>query len=256
MTIRDQTAWLKGGSARCPHPPPAGKRVWRIVLLGAPGVGRGSQAQLLTRALGACALSTGELLRETRTRPSRLGPALASARMHLTRGELVPDLVMLALLRERQTCLTCRGGFLLDGFPRTWGQAKALEAWLSQIEARLDAVIEYELPETALVARVVARRVCHRCQATFHLQNKPPRVAGVCDECGSELVQTADDYPSVVAPRLRAYAAATQPLLDYYRQAGLLVTVSAAGTPPEVFSRTLDALAAREPPAREPPPAS
>lgn len=244
MTTRDRTAWLQGGDARCAHAPPRVGRAWRIVLLGPPGVGKGAQARLLTRALGACPLSTGDVLRTARNGRST-GPALAEALGRVARGELVPDLVMLEVVHERRQCLDCRGGFLLDGFPRTLGQAVALDAWLAASGTELDAVLDYQLDDAALVARLSGRRICPRCQAVFHLQHHPPRRAGLCDECESELVQRPDDEPAAIAVRLRAFAEATAPLTGYYRERGRLVAIPAGGAPTEILAHTLDWLAAR-----------
>jgi len=243
--VRERTAWLQGGGADCPLSPPAVHRIWRLFLLGPPGVGKGTQAGLLSRALGACPLSTGDLFRAARARDAAPGSAMARARACMERGELVPDDLVLALVRERARCLHCRGGFLLDGFPRTAPQADAIDALLATEHLTLDAVVSYELPDAELAARISGRRVCPECKAVFHLTGHPPAADGVCDRCGAQLAQRADDRPEAARTRLAAYATDTAPLIAHYRACGLLLTVDATGRPEEIFARTLDALAER-----------
>ena len=242
--VHDKTAWLQGGSAVCLQPPPDVQRTWRLVLLGPPGVGKGTQAELLSRALGACALSTGDVFRAAKGRAAAPGSAMAEAQKYMERGDLVPDETVLALISERGRCLHCRGGFMLDGFPRTRPQAQSIDALLAREHLQLDAVISYELPPTEIIARITGRRVCPKCKAVFHVASRPPRTAGVCDQCRGELVQRPDDRPEAVKVRLDAYAAATTPLADHYRAQGLLVPIDASGRPEDIFAHTLDALAA------------
>jgi adenylate kinase len=158
------------------------------------------------------------------------------------RGELVPDATVIELVRERVTCLHCPGGFLLDGFPRTVVQAEALDSLLAGQDLALDAVVSFELPREDIVARLSGRRTCIRCKAVYHVQARPPRAAGICDQCGEKLVQRDDDRPEAVRVRLWAYETSTQPLTVYYQQAGILVSVSAAGAAEQVFERTIAAL--------------
>ncbi len=242
---RDRSAWLHGPDARCQDPPPRfpGRR---FVLLGAPGIGKGTQAALLSAAFGACHLSTGDLFRAAlHGDGDRLSPAMRDALARMRRGELVPDVTVLDLVRERVECLRCRGGFLLDGFPRTVPQATALDRMLSDEELGLDAVLSYELPEEAIVARIGGRRTCPACKSVYHVELRPPRTAGRCDACGGELVLRDDDQPAAVHVRQAAHAANTAPLLDYYGRRDLLVSVDADGSPEVVFDRTLAALCAR-----------
>jgi adenylate kinase len=241
----DRTAWIEGGCATCLHPPATVRRPWHIVLLGPPGVGKGTQAELLNQTLGACPLSTGEIFRAARGHSVAPGSAMAAAQAQMQRGELVTDDTVLALVRERTRCLHCTGGFMLDGFPRTLAQARALDQLLREEELTLDAVISYELPSEQLIARLSGRRVCPKCKAVFHVAAHPPRVAGMCDNCGTALIQRPDDNPEAVAVRLDAYAAATAPVASHYRAQGLLVSVVADGEPTRIFSRTLESLAAR-----------
>lgn len=237
--------WLLGPGHDC-EPRTTGTRPYRLILLGAPGVGKGTQAALLSARLGACQLSTGDVLRGARTLDAcDRSPAIEAALDAMSRGELVPDDVVLQIVRERVDCLRCGGGFLLDGFPRTLAQADALGALLVHERVGLDAVVSYELPIPAIVARLGGRRVCPACKAVFHLETQPPRAAGRCDHCGTALVQRDDDRPDAVRVRMETYAEATAPLIDYYASRGLLVRVTAHGTPDDVLRRTLDALDAR-----------
>lgn len=244
MPLRDRTAWLEGRGAICPQPTPRVQRPWRLVLLGPPGAGNDTQGELLSRALGACLLSTGDVFRAAHGRIAAPGTAMAAAQTCVVRGELVPDEIVLALIGERGRCLHCSGGFMLDGFPGTVAQAEALDSLLAKDHLRLDAVISYELSAEQLVARLGGYLVCPRCKAVFHATTHVPHTAGCCDDCGSELVQPADDRPESARVRLAAYAAATAPLIDFYRDQGLLVSIAATGEPGEILARTLDGLAA------------
>ncbi len=236
----DRTAWLKGGDATCLMPPrkPPGQ-VWRIIMLGAPGVGKGTQADLLSERLGCCHLSTGDVFRSARcSGAARLSPAMQDAVNHMHRGELVPDTTVLDLVRERQRCLHCAGGFLLDGFPRTVAQAEALEKLLAEEKVQLDVVLNYELPLAQVIARIAGRRTCSECKAVYHLAKHAPQIAGRCDACGGELFQRDDDRPEFIMVRMQAYEESSRPLIDFYQQRGRLVTISAEGAPEEIYQRT------------------
>lgn len=215
--------------------------MWRLVLVGPPGVGKSTQAGLLGRNLGACALSTGDVLRHAKL-PLPPGSALAEAHEYMQRGELVPDATILDLLAERSRCLHCRGGFMLDGFPLTRPQALSLDALLTREKLQLDAVVYYILPTPELVTRISGRRVCPRCQAVYHVTAHPPRSAGCCDHCGNRLEQRTDDRPESVTIRLNNYLTMTLPLVDYYQSRGLLVRIEASGRPERIAEETLDAL--------------
>ncbi len=241
----DRAAWLKAGDARCSVEAPAPARPFRLVLLGAPGVGKGTQAEMLQDRLGACQLSTGDVFRAAKSLDAcERTPALNEALDLMRRGALVPDTTVLEMVRERVGCLRCRGGFLLDGFPRTVGQAEALEQILAQEQLRLDAVLSYDLPIERIVSRLSGRRTCGGCKAVYHVEARPPKVAGVCDACGGKLLQREDDRPESIRVRMAAYEQSTAPLADFYRRKGLLVSISAEGTPEEIFSRTVQALEA------------
>jgi adenylate kinase len=242
-TQRDRTAWLKGGAACCANPPQKPRVRRRLVLLGAPGVGKGTQAELLSAALGACHLSTGDIFRAAKAMDAcELSPALSSALGSMKRGELVPDQTVLDLVRERTKCLRCEGGFLLDGFPRTVAQAEALEKLLNKQKLKLDGVLNYELPLPEVVARLSGRRTCPDCKAVFHVEARPPKQAGVCDHCGGRLYQREDDRPESIRVRMDAYEKSTAPLAEFYRQRRLLIPVSGEGSPEEIFERSLLAL--------------
>ena len=237
---QDRTAWLKGGGAQCKMPPrtPLG-RPWRIVLLGAPGVGKGTQAELLYERLGTCHLSTGDIFRTAKCLPSGdLTPSMHDALDFMRRGALVPDQTVLGLVGERLRCLRCSGGFLLDGFPRTVAQAQALEKLLLECGVHLTAVFNYELPLAEVVERISGRRTCSDCQAVFHTRTRPPKVGGVCDHCGGKLFQREDDRPESVRVRMEAYEKSTKPLIDFYQERGLLVAIAAEGSPEEIYQRT------------------
>lgn len=240
---RDRTAWLRGGKNRCRIPAKPQKRPRRLVLLGAPGVGKGTQAELLASTLGGCHLSTGDVFRAARTlRDDECSPAMTAALEYMRRGELVPDETVLALVGERLTCLRCKGGFLLDGFPRTVPQAEALERLLDSQGVRLDAVLSYELPLEQVVARLSGRRTCGKCKAVFHESARPPETPGICDHCGGELLQREDDRPESIRVRMAAYEMSTAPLAEYYRKRNILISIPAEGSPETIFERTLDHL--------------
>jgi adenylate kinase len=239
----DRTNWLKGPAAPC-DPLPGVRRRYNLVLLGPPGVGKGTQAALLAERLGACHLSTGDIFRVARTLPEcERTPALSAAVDAMTQGRLVSDETVVELVRERSGCFRCNGGFLLDGFPRTVRQAEALDEILAREQVVLDAVVNFDLPIDVVVARLGGRRVCPSCKAVFHVATQPPRVAGVCDGCGTSLIQREDDRPHAVRVRMDAYAESTRPLADYYRAKGLLLTVEASGTPEDVYARLTGMLA-------------
>jgi adenylate kinase len=228
-----------------PPRPPLGK-AWRIILLGAPGVGKGTQAERLCERLGTCHLSTGDIFRAAKcSSEAGLSPAMRDAVNYMKRGELVPDETVLNMIGERLRCLNCSGGFLLDGFPRTVAQAKSLEKLLEQHNVELTAVLNYDLPIEKIVARISGRRTCAGCKSVYHVTARPPRVAGICDHCGGELLQREDDRPELVKVRMEAYQTSTQPLINFYLQRHLLVTILAEGTPEEIYKRTRLSLLAR-----------
>jgi adenylate kinase len=243
----NRSAWLKGPAFPCEVIPPNVTRPWRLVLLGAPGVGKGTQAELLTKRLGACHLSTGDIFRTAKgLGEHERSPAMSAALEYMRRGDLVPDATVLQLVRERVDCLRCRGGFLLDGFPRTVAQAEALQALLKEQNLTLDGVLNYELPIDEIVARLAGRRTCNKCKAVYHVTGLPPKKEGICDKCGGTLVQREDDRPESVRVRMEVYEKSTAPLTNFYRRLGLLVPVAAQPFPEGTLARTLSALQSRE----------
>ena len=239
----ERQAWLSGGTAVCDPQPNFKGEPRRLVLLGAPGVGKGTQAELLCENLGACHLSTGDIFRAAKCQNGcERTPALNAALDYMRRGELVPDTTVLALVAERAGCLRCEGGFLLDGFPRTVAQAEALEKLLQRQDLKLDAVLSYELPLEKVIARLSGRRTCPGCKAVFHIQARPPKVEKVCDHCGGSLYQREDDRPESIQVRMEAYEKSTAPLAEFYHRRNLLVPVGAEGSPEEIFERSLRAL--------------
>lgn len=243
----DRAAWLEGPSAKCP--PVANQKAfaWRLVLLGPPGVGKGTQAALLSQSLGVCHLSTGDLFRAAKNlNPSDATPAMAAALDTMRRGHLVPDEIVWDMVHERAGCLRCPGGFVLDGFPRTLAQAESLSALLEQEHLPLHAVVNYVLPLHEIVARLSGRRTCGKCKAIFHVVSQPPKSEDICDHCGSRLYQREDDRPDSITIRLDDYVRSTAPLIQFYRSLGLLTPVLAMGTPQTIFERSLAELQARQ----------
>lgn len=240
--LRDRSTWFHGDSAHCLQPPSA-QRPRRLVLIGPPGAGKHTQSALLADALGACPLSTSELFRASYDHSFPPGSAAAEAFDRINRGQLVPDDVVLQLLRDRRACLRCAGGFLLVGFPRTLAQAHALDALLAFERLQLDAVLSYELPSATLAERLTGRRVCSHCHAVFHHTLRPPQQAGVCDHCGGPLEHLPDDRLESVETRLSAHTEAAVPVVSHYAQRNLLLRIDATRSPEEIFQRTLDALA-------------
>lgn len=244
--VNDRLSWLQGPSATCSHMPPDSKTPWRIILLGAPGVGKGTQAQLLCGTLGACHLSTGDVFRAAKgAGTAKLTPAMSEAVSCMQAGKLVSDETVLEVIRERSKCLSCRGGFILDGFPRTVPQAEALAATLKQQALVLDAVVNLTMPLPEIVARLSGRRTCTKCKAVYHLTGRPSKKAGICDSCNGALMQREDDRPESIEVRMQAYEASTAPLASFYQAQGLLMSIAATGSPEEICCRVVAALQAR-----------
>ena len=194
-----------------------------IILLGPPGAGKGTQAQRLEQTHGVVQISTGDMLRARKNAGDELGRQLQAI---MAAGNLVPDSLMIQMLAERIEQPDARKGFILDGFPRTVPQAEALDAMLADKGIKLDAVIELKVDEEALVGRIAGRYSCAKCGAGYHDENQKPKVAGVCDKCGStEFIRREDDKPEAVRTRLAVYRRQTAPILPYYRQKGILKTV-------------------------------
>ena len=242
----DRAAWLKGPSATCSARPEETASAWRLVLLGPPGVGKGTQAALLTKHLGVCHLSTGDVFRAARSlSAAEQSPAMLIALDYMRRGHLVPDETVWQVVRERLGCLHCGGGFVLDGFPRTLAQAALLRGLMEHEKLALDAVVNYELPLAEIVARLSGRRTCEKCKAIFHVSAQPSRLQGICDRCGGRLFQREDDRPESITVRMEAYERSTAPLIQFYREMNLLTGIEASGSPEQIFQLTIEALEGR-----------
>ena len=216
----------------------------RLIFLGPPGAGKGTQARTLAAEEGIPQIATGDMLREAVARGTRLG---LEAKSYMDRGALVPDEVVVGLVAERLDRNDAKKGFILDGFPRTVAQAEALERLIKDRDLAVERVIFFEVSESELLRRLTGRRVCRGCGATYHLAFSPPKKAGRCDQCEGELYQREDDGEATVRRRLAVYAEQTSPLLDYYRSRGLLVEVPGEGSPDEIGRAIRRAAASRQP---------
>lgn len=240
----NQEGWFSGGDSSCRPEQPVAAHPCRLVLLGPPGVGKGTQAELLCRQLRACHLSTGELFRAAK-RNGASSPMMQEALDTMQRGQLVSDEMVVSMVRERTQCLRCCGGFLLDGFPRTVSQAEELSRMMEELGVTLDAAVSYELPLEEIVDRLSGRRTCPSCQSVYHVTANPPVVEDQCDHCQSRLMQRDDDRPEAIRVRMEAYQSETEPLIDFYEQAGLLQRIEASGSPQEILAKTLRLLKER-----------
>jgi adenylate kinase len=215
----------------------------RIVLVGPPGAGKGTQATYLAENLSIPHISTGDLFRANISQGTPLGK---QAQEYMRAGQLVPDEVTVGMAEDRMGQPDAAGGFLLDGFPRNVAQAEALDAYLRANELTLDAVLDLEVPEEEVVKRIAGRRTCRNDSAhTFHVEYKKPETEGVCDVCGGELYQREDDSEETVRKRLEVYHRETEPIIDYYKAKGQVVTIPALGKVSEVTQRAMGALAAK-----------
>jgi adenylate kinase len=216
----------------------------RIVLVGPPGAGKGTQAAFLAENLSIPHISTGDLFRANIGQQTELGKL---AKSYMDKGELVPDEVTIAMAKDRMEQADAVDGFLLDGFPRNVSQAEALDGMLTEGGMKLDAVLDLEVPEDEIVKRIAGRRICRKDSAhVFHATYNPPRAEGVCDVCGGELYQRDDDTEDTVRKRLEVYHTQTEPIIDYYRAQDLVVTIEALGKVDEVTARAMSALKAGE----------
>jgi adenylate kinase len=212
----------------------------RLVLVGPPGAGKGTQAQFIAAARSIPKISTGDIFRANVTQGTELG---LLAKKYMDAGDLVPDEVTIRMVRERLAQDDAVKGFLLDGFPRNVPQAEILEEMLDQdMNAKLDLVLELVVDDDEVVRRLSGRRTCRKCGHVWHVDFDPPEVEGICDHCGGELFQRDDDRPETVRHRLEVYAAQTAPLVAFYAARGVLIGIDATGPVDDVTERALDAL--------------
>ncbi|MFC9794135.1 adenylate kinase [Streptomyces sp. NPDC057695] len=212
----------------------------RIVLVGPPGAGKGTQAAFLAKNLDIPHISTGDLFRANISQGTELG---LKAKAFMDAGDLVPDEVTIGMAKDRMEQPDAANGFLLDGFPRNVAQAEALDVVLKAEDMQLDAVLDLEVPEDEVVKRIAGRRICRNDSAhVFHVEYNAPKSEGVCDVCGGELYQRADDSEETVRKRLEVYHTQTEPIIDYYRAQNLVVTISALGKVDEVTAKAMAAL--------------
>ena len=203
-----------------------------LILLGAPGAGKGTQAEVISDALGIPQISTGNILREAVKNGTEYG---LKAKAAMDSGSLVSDDVVIGILKDRIAEDDCKNGFILDGFPRTVAQAEALQEFLVSRNENLDTALCIEVPSSFILERMTGRRVCLSCGASYHVKFNPPSVEGVCDVCGDNVIQRKDDVEETVKERLDVYERQTQPLIDFYKEKNLLSTVDATKAINEVF---------------------
>lgn len=215
----------------------------RLLLLGAPGSGKGTQSESLRKELGVPQLSTGDMLRQALSAGTELG---LEAKEYMERGVLVPDNVIIGLMRDRITQPDCSRGYILDGFPRTAAQATALDDMLKSVGSRLNLVCEITVPDSDLLQRLSGRWLCKQCGLSYHLEFRPPKKAGHCDDCGTALYQRPDDTAETAKKRLEVYRKETLPLVAYYRTQGILETIDGVGSVEDVRSRLLSAIQKNE----------
>jgi len=207
-----------------------------IVILGAPGAGKGTQAAVVAEKLKAAHIATGDMFREAQEQETELARQAVS---YMEKGQLVPDEITIRMVLERIAAPDCVNGVVFDGFPRNLKQAEALDEALVEQGKTVDKVVYIKVPETELLERLSGRWICRQCQTPYHALNSPPKTPGKCDRCGGELYQRADDTVETVKERLKVYFAQTAPLIDYYTRAGKLLEVDGEGGVDEVGERIL-----------------
>ena len=211
----------------------------RTILLGPPGAGKGTQAVNIVDKYGIPHISTGDIFRANIKNGTELGK---KAQEYMNRGELVPDDLVIEIATTRLLEDDCKNGFLLDGFPRTVYQAEKLDAFLAEHGKKVDVVLDIAVEKEELMIRLLGRRVCKACGASFHVKNMPPKVEGVCDNCGGELIQRADDNEETVSNRIEVYNSQTMPLVEYYEKAGNIAHIDGAIGLDNVFNSIVSAL--------------
>ncbi len=214
----------------------------RLVFLGAPGAGKGTQAKRLIERYSIPQISTGDILRKAVSDGTPLGK---EAKSYMDRGELVPDSVVIGIIRERLKEPDCQKGYILDGFPRNVAQAKALDDMLKELNSPLDYAISIDVPFDELMKRLTGRRTCKSCGQMYNIYFSPPQKDGVCDRCGGELFQRDDDKEETIRKRLEVYEAQTAPVIDYYREKGILRSVPGTGSIEDIFNKIISILEKR-----------
>lgn len=205
-----------------------------VILMGPPGCGKGTQGKRLEEHLGVPQLATGDMLREAVKNATPVG---LKARSYMDKGQLVPDDVIVGVMRERMGKADCSNGFILDGFPRTVGQAEALDVLLKDVGRKINAVVNLDVADEEVVKRLSGRRSCLSCGATYHVTFSTPKKDGKCDKCNSDLVQRSDDREDTIRQRLSVYRAQTAPLIDYYGKKGVLKNVEGTGSIDSIFDK-------------------
>lgn len=211
----------------------------KIIMLGAPGAGKGTQAKMIAEKYSVPHISTGDIFRANIKNGTELG---MEAKKYMDQGLLVPDELTVKILLDRVANEDCKNGYVLDGFPRTIPQAKVLDQALAELRDHIDYAINVEVPDENIIKRMSGRRACLTCGATYHIEHVPPKAEGVCDACGNELVLRDDDQPETVKNRLEVYHKQTQPLIDFYNTKGVLKTVDGTVDMKEVFAAIADIL--------------
>jgi adenylate kinase len=211
----------------------------RTILLGPPGAGKGTQAVKIVEKYGVPHISTGDIFRENIKNGTELGK---KAQEYMNKGELVPDDLVIDLATSRLLEPDCANGFLLDGFPRTVYQAEKLDEFLAAHDSKIDVVLDIAVEKEELITRLTGRRVCKTCGASFHVVSVPPKQEGICDFCGGELIQRADDNLETVTNRIEVYEAQTMPLVDYYENAGNIAHINGAASLEDVFGDIVKAM--------------
>lgn len=210
-----------------------------LILLGAPGAGKGTQAKIIVEKYKIPQISTGDMLRDAVAKGTELGK---KAKEFMEQGKLVPDEIVVSIVKERLKQRDCKNGFILDGFPRTIAQAEALDKIMEEMGKKIDAVININVPEEEIVKRIVNRRTCRKCGAIYHLIYDPPKKDEICDKCGGELYQRDDDREEVIRERFAVYRKKTEPLIEYYRKKGILNDVDGSKHIEEVKKEILSVL--------------
>jgi adenylate kinase len=211
----------------------------KIIMLGAPGAGKGTQAKMIAEKYGIPHISTGDIFRANIKNGTELGK---EAKTYMDQGLLVPDELTVKILLDRVAQEDCKNGYVLDGFPRTIPQAEVLDKALSELGDKIDYAIDVDVPDENIVKRMGGRRACLSCGATYHIEHVPPKKEGICDTCGSELVLRDDDKPETVKNRLNVYHEQTQPLIEFYTEKGVLKTVDGTVDMQDVFAAIIKIL--------------